>query len=294
MKHRIPFWIRFSVTLLVVAFAGLLVAAQFRVYLLNPWTRDGQVEAYVVQIAPRIDGPIIDLPIVDNQEVRQGDLLFRIDPRTYEAALRQAQAELKEAQAENAGAQDKLERAQRLHIADPGAEAEEILVQRQDAASQTAAAVEVAKASLDSARLNLDFTQVRAPVDGYVTHLTLDLGTQATANTPVLALVNKNSFWVSAFFRETLMQNVRPGHKAVVRLMSYPDQPIDAKVESIGWGIAKPDGSPGYNLLPQVQATFEWIRLAQRIPVRIELGDIPESVELRVGTTATVIVLRER
>lgn len=282
---------RVSITLAAVVLAALLMAYKFRVYLLNPWTRDGQVNAYVVQVAPRVDGPITELPIVDNQEIAKGDLLFRIDPSVYAADLAQARADLQEAQSRRADASDKADRAKRIHDTDPGAEAMQMLVQLQEAEKLAVAEVEAARAQVDAAQLNLDFTQVSASVDGYVTHLTLDLGTQAVANVPALALVNKNSFWVTAFFRETLMEQIRPGYKAVVRLMAYPDKPIVSEVESVGWGIATQDGQPGYDLLPRVRPSFEWIRLAQRIPVRIKLGDIPEGVQLRVGTTATVIVL---
>jgi multidrug resistance efflux pump len=293
MKSIPSLGLRLTVTLLAVAVAGILVAYQLRIYILNPWTRDGLVEAYVVQIAARVNGPVVDLPILDNQMVKKGDLLFRIDPRTFEANAAQAKANLKEAQAKYDDAKDKADRAQRIHRANPGAESQELLVQLLDAEKLAAAAVEGAQAHLDSANLDLDFTQIVAPVDGYITHLTLDLGTQAVANIPVLALVNKNSFWVSAFFRETQLNHIQPGDKAVVRLMAYPDQPIEAKVDSVGWGIAPVDGRPGYNLLPQVRANFEWIRLAKRIPVRIKLGEIPDGVKLRVGTTATVILFRE-
>ena len=291
MKAIPSLGLRMAVTLSALAIAGALVAYQLRVYILNPWTRDGLVESYVVQIASRVDGPVIDLPISDNQTVNKGDLLFRIDPRTFEAEVAQAKAKLAETRARHAEAKDKADRAQRIHTADPGAESQQLLVQLQDAEKLALASVEGAQADLDNADLNLEFTRIVAPVDGYITHLTLDLGTQAVANQPALALVNKNSFWVSAFFRETQLDHIRPGYKALVRLMSYPDQPIEAQVDSIGWGIAAVDGIPGYNLLPQVRPNFEWIRLAKRIPVRIKLGELPEGVRLRVGTTATVIVL---
>jgi len=283
--------LRIAVTLTAVLLACLAVAYHYRAFLLNPWTRDGRVEALVVQVAPRISGPLVELPIVDNQNVDAGDLLFKVDPRTFKAAVSQAEARLAQARAGFADAKDKAQRARHIHSSDPGAESQQLLVQREDAERRAEAEMKGAQASLDSARLNLEFTEIHASVDGYVTHLRVDVGTQAVANEPILALVNKNSFWVSAFFRETLMENVKPGYKAVVKLMAYPDKPIDSTVESLGWGIAMDDGQPGFNLLPRVRPTFEWIRLAQRIPVRIRLGEIPEGVDLRVGTTATVIVL---
>jgi multidrug resistance efflux pump len=144
---------------------------------------------------------------------------------------------------------------------------------------------------METAQLNLDFTQVRASVDGYVTNLNLRLGSQAVANQPALALVDAASFWVHGYFRESLVGDMRAGDPAVITLMTYPDQPLQGQVDSIGWGISQSDGSTGFDLLPSVSPTFQWIRLAQRIPVRVHLDEIPEGVALRVGTTASVLVM---
>jgi multidrug resistance efflux pump len=121
----------------------------------------------------------------------------------------------------------------------------------------------------------------------------LRLGSHAVANQPVLALVDINSFWINGFFKETLIGKFRKGDKAIVTLMTYPDTPIEGSVESIGWGIAQQDGSTGSELLPNISPTFDWIRLAQRVPVRIKLNSVPEGVELRVGTTASVMVMTD-
>ena len=159
------------------------------------------------------------------------------------------------------------------------------------AAGEENARLRAAKAALQTAGLNLEFTEVKAPVDGYVTNLNLRLGDQTVANQPALALIDVNSYWVHGFFRETLIENMRPGDRAIVTLMSYPDKPLERRVDSIGWGIAQEDGSTGFDLLPTISPTFEWIRLAQRIPVRVHLVDVPDDVELRVGTTASVLVM---
>jgi multidrug resistance efflux pump len=148
-----------------------------------------------------------------------------------------------------------------------------------------------AKAELETAQLNLEFSQVKASVDGYVTNLNLRLGSQAVANQPALALVDVNSYWVHGYFRETLVGRMKAGDRAVITLMSYPDTPLTGAVDSIGWGIAQQDGSTGEDLLPSISPTFEWIRLAQRVPVRVHLEQVPEGVELRVGTTASVLVM---
>ncbi|MHC4946543.1 MAG: efflux RND transporter periplasmic adaptor subunit [Planctomycetota bacterium] len=286
--------IRITVTMSAVLVAILIVGYLFRDYLLNPWTRDGEVRANVIQMAPRINGPIVALPIKDNQFVRKGDLLFEIDPRTFKAAVSKARADLKEAEAKYATAKDQADRARKIRQADSGAVAGEALVAKEDAERLAEASVMAAQAVLDSAQLELDFTRVVSPVNGYVTFFQLDIGTQAVANQPLLALVDSDSFWVAAFFRETLLENLNPGDTAIVKLMSYPDKPIESRVESIGWGISKKAGQPGYNLLPEIKPSFEWIRLAQRIPVRVRLGKLPEGVKLRVGMTASVIVLNRK
>jgi multidrug resistance efflux pump len=151
--------------------------------------------------------------------------------------------------------------------------------------------VRSAKAALETARLNLEFTRMTASVDGYVTNLNLRLGSQAVANQPALALVDTASFWVHGYFRETMIAEVKPGDRAIVTLMTYPDRPLEGRVDSIGWGISQSDGSTGHDLLPSVSPTFQWIRLAQRIPVRVHLDELPDGVALRVGTTGSVLVM---
>ena len=146
-------------------------------------------------------------------------------------------------------------------------------------------------AAVRQAELNLEFTRVRAPVDGYVTNLNLRLGSQAVANQPALALVDVNSYWIDGFFKENTIADIRAGDRALVTLMTYPDTPLEGRVDSLGWGIAQQDGSTGFELLPSISPTFEWIRLAQRVPVRIHLTDVPPDIALRVGTTCSVLVM---
>ena len=345
----------------VVLIAVGAFAVKYWDYLSNPWTRAGQVRANVIQVATRVSGPIVKLPIRDNQFVKAGDVLFEIDPRTYQASMDQARAELDEtrdnlsalekqveaaraavdqfksaiteAEAAVKAAKAQLEDAtvtfkrneklvsegtisrqrfddlkanylvavaneEQAQAALLEAESESLqsvasLAQAQanlGASGEDNAQLRAAKAALKQAELNLEFTQVKASVDGYVTNLQLRLGSQAVANQPALALVDVNSYWVDAYFRETFVGSFRPGDAAVVTLLSYPDTPIAARVDSMGWGIAQQDGSTGADLLPTVNPTYEWIRLAQRVPVRIHLDAIPEGIDLRVGTTASVLV----
>jgi RND family efflux transporter MFP subunit len=265
----------------------------FREYLFQPWTRDGHVRAQIIKITPRVGGPIVELPVHDNQAVAKGDLLFRIDPRTYELAIEQAEAKLKQAQASELVKQDQAKRARDLSRKDKGAISEQALVRKENNLLVATADVDVAVANLHAAKLDLEFTEVRAPVDGYVTNLLLRYGSQTVANQPALALIDINSFWVHGYFKETQVEHIRPDNKVVIKLMTWPDAPLEGIVESMGWGIAQQDGAPAADLLPAINPSFDWIRLAQRIPVRIRLTHVPEEVELRVGTTASVFVMTD-
>ena len=285
--------VRYLITLGAVVVAGLVLASMFREYLFQPWTRDGHVRAQIIKITPRVGGPIVELPVHDNQRVVKGDLLFKIDPRTYKLAVEQAEAKLKQAQASELVKADQAKRARDLSRKDKGAISEQALVRKENDLLVALADVDVAEASLHAAKLDLEFTEVRAPVDGYVTNLLLRYGSQTVANQPALALIDSNSFWVHGYFKETQIENIRPNDKVVIKLMTWPDAPLEGVVESMGWGIAQQDGEPAADLLPAINPSFDWIRLAQRIPVRIRLTTVPEEVELRVGTTASVFVMTD-
>ena len=271
--------------------AAVAVLAMYWDYVVNPWTRDGQVRAQVIQITPRVSGPIVNLPIVDNQRVKKSTVLFEIDPRTFQAALTQAKADLAVSRIKVANAQTEERRYRDASKKGSGAVSKVDLELKIDERRAAEAQLEGRQAQEESARLDVTFTQMSAPVDGYVTNLNLRLGDQAVANQPALALVDVNSYWVHGFFRETVIGNMQAGDRAIVTLMTYPHIPLEGRVESLGWGIAQQDGVAGDDLLPQISPTFEWIRLAQRVPVRILLLDVPDAVALRVGTTASVLVL---
>jgi multidrug resistance efflux pump len=355
-------YLKISVTTAAVLVAIVLVAVKYWAYLTNPWTRDGQVRANVIEVASRVSGPIINLPIKDNQFVKAGDLLFEIDPRTFEAAVREARANLDstiddltsldrqidgakasvaqyeavvaQARSKVTSAQAELDESQKQYdrsftllqegdtsqarfdivardrdvalanersaqsallearaaLMQARANLESVVAQR-GAIGEKNPKLRAARSALETAQLNLDFTKVRASVDGFVTNLQPRVGSQAVANQPIMALVDSGSFWVDAYFRETFVKEINPGDRVAVTLMSYPDTVLKGVVDSLGWGIAQSDGSTGSQLLPNVSPTFEWIRLAQRIPVRIVLDDLPEGIELSVGTTASVLVM---
>jgi len=353
---------RYVLTGAVVLVAVAIALYMYWEYVTNPWTRDGQVRAQVIQITPRVSAPIVKLPIEDNQFVKTGDLLFAMDPRTFQAALNQARAQLdetrdqvaalseqveaakaavaveegalKRAEASIAEAQSEIEKSdaeykRQQELLPQGATSKRMVerakasyevsvqqkVQAQADKLQSASSVLQAQATLaeakaklgapgednaqlrtaiaavEDAKLNLEFTEVRAPVDGYVTNLELRLGSQGVANQPALALVDINSYWVVGYFKENTIADVHGGERAVVTLMTYPDKPLEGAVKSLGWGIYQDDGSTAADLLPSISPTFEWIRLAQRIPVRIHLTKVPDGIKLRVGTTASVLVM---
>jgi len=293
---------KYGVTGSIVLLAVLVLIVKYRNYVENPWTRDGQVCAEVVQITPRVSGPIVNLPIRDNQFVKTGDLLFEIDPRTFQASLDQASAAVQQAESVTKELDSEIEKNkaefERQQELLPQRATSQKSVERAEANYEVSlekrkgalGSLAQAQASLRQAELNLEFTQIKAPVDGYVTNLNLRLGSNPVANQPALALVDVSSYWVYGFFKETLIAKIRNGDKAIVTLMAYPNSPIEGYVDSLGWGIAQQDGSTGFDLLPTISPTFEWIRLAERVPVRVHLDKIPKEIQLRVGTTASVQV----
>lgn len=240
-----------------------------------------------------MSGPIVNVSVQDNQEVKTGDLLFEIDPTTYEVALSQAEVALEKSIVSSRGKKIEYDRLKDIRAKDRGAVSHKDLIRREIAYEESLLQIKSAEEQLKSARLNLSFTKVYATVDGFVSNLDIRNGTQAVANQPLLALIDKNSFWVFGFFRENQLAQIEPGSQARVTLMSHPDTPIDATVDSIGWGIAPKDGTVGYNLLPNVNPVFQWIRLAQRIPVRISIQELPEDVDLRFGLSASIMVMKD-
>ena len=287
--------VQILLTLAILGTAGWLGWQKWRHYTRNPWTRDGQVRSQVVQITPRVSGMITAIHVTDNRHVKKGDPLFEIDPSPYILKVRQAEARLRRAKEVARGMKIEYERVQKIYARDRGAVSQKDLLRNEVNYYKSLADIDSAKEALSAAKLNLSFTKVNAPVDGWVSNINFQIGSQATANKPLLALVDEHAFWVFGFFREDVLAPIRVGDRAVVTLMAYPDTPLHGRVESIAWGIAPGDGNPGPNLLPSVKPVFQWIRLAQRMPVRVRLDEpLPEKVKLRVGMTASVRVLSEK
>jgi multidrug resistance efflux pump len=275
--------------LLTVAVVAAAVWAGFRLwdhYELAPWTRDGRVRANVVQIAPDVSGLVTAVPVHDNQAVAAGTLLFEVDRARYDLAVRQAQAALAAQRAVSAQAQ--RENARNTGLDD--LVSKESREQTRARVEQARAAVAQAEVALDSARLNLQRAEVRAPAAGLVTNLDLRQGSYAAAGRPVLALVDAQSFYVEGYFEETKLPRIHLGDRVRVTPMGG-GAVLEGAVDSVAAGIADRDRSTSANLLPSVNPTFNWVRLAQRVPVRVKLDTLPAGTRLVTGQTVTVQVL---
>jgi RND family efflux transporter MFP subunit len=278
--------VRVLVTTIAVAIAAVAGWYLWRTYQESPWTRDGRVRANVVTVAPDVAGAVIDVKVKDNQEVKIGDVLFVIDPARYQLALQQAEAALAGAKTTYDQRQDELERREKLSSA---AISEEALTQARSAALSARAAYDEALAALGIAKLNLARTEVRAPVNGHVTNLLVDRGDYATAGRAMLAIVDSDSFYIAAYFEETKLRHINIGDPVSVRLMGY-DAPLRGHVQSVARAITDRENVMASDLIANVNPTFSWVRLAQRIPVRILIDKVPDGITLSAGMTATIVV----
>ena len=280
-----------AITLVVVALALGAALLMYARYLGKPWTRDAYVRANVVGVAPRVAGPIIEIPIKDNQAVKKGDLLFRIDPRTFEAALEQAKGQLAQTQAKLVDLEANAKRA--VDLLQQNVISREQYDDQVQAFEGAKADVEAARAAVRNAELNLEFSTVVSPVDGYFTNINTSPGTYVAAGQQLLALVDTSTFWVAAYFKETQINGVQPGDKVRITLMGHAGQPFEGEVASTAWGIFVQDGSTsGDQMLPDVPQTIDWVRLPNRFPVRVHVtGQSP--VPLRIGQTASVAIVRD-
>ncbi|MDB5826539.1 MAG: secretion protein HlyD family protein [Variovorax sp.] len=257
-------------------------------YELSPWTRDGRVRANIVQIAPDVSGLVTAVPIHDNQRVAAGALLFEVDHARFALALRQAEAALSAQRA----ALGQLQRESARNTELGTLISQELREQSRARVEQSQAAVSQAVVALDSARLNLERAQVRAPTDGMVTNLDMRTGSYATAGRSALALVDPASFYVEGYFEETKLPRIHIGDR--VRVTPMGSGELMGTVESLAAGIADRDRTTSANLLPSVNPTFNWVRLAQRIPVRVRLDPLRDNERLVAGQTVTVQVVEDK
>ncbi|MEO6054747.1 MAG: HlyD family secretion protein [Chthoniobacterales bacterium] len=277
---------KYLITFVVLILAGLAAWLLFSRYEHHPWTRDAQIQANIVGIAPRVAGPIINIPITDNQTVKKGDLLFEIDPATFQAAVANAAANVQKAQADLT--QKKQSMARQTTLFQQKVTDVQDYQNAQDSYNATAAQLNAAEASLKTAQLNLSYTKIFAPVDGYLTNVNTSPGTYVNEGQQLLALVDASSFWVAAYFKETQIKFIQEGNNVEITLMGHFRQSFTGVIKSIGWGIFISNGSTN-ELLPQVYQTIDWVRLPQRFPVRIHITGKPP-VPLRIGQTASVSV----
>ena len=272
-------------TLLVVAAAAWLGSTLWNHYMAQPWTRDGRVRADIINVAPDVSGVVVEVPVHDNQLVKKGDVLMRIDPAHYQVAVDQAKALV---------ASRKATWQMREVNAKRRADMDNLVVSKEsrEDAGNTANAAEAdyqqAQAQLAAAELNLNRTQVLASTDGYVTNLNVHPGDYAKSGEAKMAVVDRHSFWVYGYFEESKLPNVHVGAHAQLQMMS--GEVLNGHVESISRGIYDRDNPESRELVADVNPTFNWVRLAQRVPVRIHLDDVPPDMVLAAGTTCTVVI----
>ncbi|MBV8156131.1 MAG: HlyD family secretion protein [Dyella sp.] len=333
MKLQPQALLRFAITAVVVIVALVLCHVLWRHYMYSPWTRDGRVRAEVVRIAPDVSGLVTRVAVIDNAEVKKGDVLFEIDPQRFQIALQQAEANLNAAKAaaRAAGAnidavlasaaarkaeyemrQEQAQRRQDLADVVPKEErtdaksaaltARAIWEQAQASGhqanasrEQAEAAVVQAQVAVDRAKLDLERTEVRAPVDGYVTNLDVRVGDYAATGSPRLALIDRHSYYIYGYFEETKLPHLRVGDPVEIRLMSGGTH-LKGRIIGVARGITDRDNPTGRDLLADVNPTFNWVRLAQRVPVRIAIDEasVPKDVVLAAGMTASIDVQPRR
>ena len=272
-------------TLLLFGLAVLLVRSLWLHYMDAPWSRDGRVRADIINIAPDVAGLVVEVAVRDNQQVAKGDLLLRIDPAHYRLAVQQAEALLAARQAAL---------AMRTVNARRRADMDDLVVSREsreDAGHLAAAALaeyRQAQAQLEAARLDLQRTEVRATATGYITNLSVFVGDYVRVGEASMALVDSGSFYVNGYFEETRLPRIRVGAPVQLRMMS--GERLRGHVDSIARGIYDRDNPQSRELTADVNPTFNWVRLAQRVPVRIQLDEVPPGLQLAAGMTCTLVV----
>lgn len=286
MKSLLAFSGRFLLTAVVVVIAGVLGWHLWDYYMNAPWTRDGKVRADVVRVAADVSGFVTDVDVKDNQTIKKGDVIFRIDQARFTLALRQAEAQITSAKAALQSAQSDLELYQRLG---DGSVTRQKIQQTQATVAQGEATLQEAIVSRDTAQLNIDRSTVKAPVNGILTNFSLQPGNYVTAGTAITALIDADSYYIDGYFEENKLDRIKVGDAAVVHLMGTRDA-LTGHVVGIAGGIEDRERSDTSSLLANVTPTFTWVRLAQRVPVRVALSDIPAGTALVAGRTASVTI----
>jgi RND family efflux transporter MFP subunit len=273
-------------TLLILVLAVLASLVIWDYYITAPWTRDGSIRAQVANVAPQVSGQITEIRVVDDQYVRQGDVLYVIDPFDFQVAFDTDKAQLRQKAADLQVKQIQAERRQHLTDLATTAEEQQVYV---GSATQAQAVFDAAQQQVEQAEINLKRTLVRSPVNGYVTNLLMRVGDYAHAGTANISVIDADSFWIDGYFEETKMTHVCIGDRAEAQLMGYSD-PIVGRIQSVTRGISVSNAAPSTQGLPNVNPVYTWVRLAQRVPVRIRITHVPAGVPLVSGMTATVTI----
>jgi multidrug resistance efflux pump len=269
-------------TSLLVLGSILVAAVMWHRYQSNPWTRNGRVSAHIVRIAPEVSGPVIEVQVTANQHVHRDEVLYVISPQRFQLAVAAAQA------AADARKQEMLAcQTTGVHWSHgrPSATSEHL----RTSCTVEATAWQEASAARDQAQFDLARTTVRSPTDGYVANLQLRPGDYASTGQTNLTMIEAEGFWITGYFEETKLQHIHVGSPAQIKLMST-DQPLTGHVESIGRGISDENDTTGNLGLPNIEPVFSWVRLAQRIPVRIRIDHVPRELELVAGMSASVTI----
>jgi multidrug resistance efflux pump len=278
--------LRFLLTGAVFALAVVVAIVLWRHYMYSPWTRDGRVKADTISLAPDVSGLVTEVPVQENHLVHAGDVVLRIDAERYKFALAQAEAAVAARKADYEIKRSEAARRASLSGIVISSENRESAV---SSASAAEALYQEAQAARDTAKLNLERTEVKAPVDGYITNLDIHPGDYASAGRPLMAVLDSHSFRVNGYFEETKLPHLKVGDKVRIRLMSGGPE-LRGHIDSLARGITDRDNPSGPRLLADVNPTFNWVRLAQRVPVRIAIDEVPDGVVLASGMTCTVIV----
>ncbi|MDQ8727580.1 HlyD family secretion protein [Bradyrhizobium sp. LHD-71] len=276
-------------TLAILLVAVLISLVVWDQYVVAPWTRNGRVRVQVASVAPRVSGQITQLRVSDNQFVHKGDVLYQIEPFDFDVALRLNKALLEQREADSHVKELQSERRNQLSELSTSREQQQIF---EGSARQAKSAVDAAREQVAQAEINRKRTEIRSPVNGYVTNLLLRVGDYAHEGVSNMTIVDTDSFWVDGYFEETKLAQVCIGDRAEVQLLGY-SIPLVGHVTTITRGISVSNAAPGPQGLPNVDPIYTWVRLAQRVPVRIAIDRVPSGVPLVSGMTGTVTLRDE-
>lgn len=286
MKANIGGIVRFLITVLLLVLVLWIGKTAWDHYMQSPWTRDGRVKADIINVSADVSGNVVAVSVRDNQLVQKGDVLFTIDNARYVEALAQAEAVLAAQKSEQAHRSSEARRRASLDSSIVSTESRE---GANYAVSAASAQYQAALAARNTAQINLDRTVVRAPATGYITNLNVFTGSFATAGAPKLAIIGSETFYVVGYFEENKLALMKQNDPVEMTVLG-DNKSMRGHIESVARGITDRDGNSGRELLADVNPTFNWVRLAQRVPVRIHIDSVPEGRVLIAGTTCTIVV----